>query len=79
MLLPQGPDKQRLHDVPDLPEVPVPATPKGPQRLVEVELEHPGQTKHNSFTWLYYNCMLDTTHPRFDENSVPLAVAHDQY
>lgn len=30
-----------LHDVPDLPEVPVPATPKGPQRLVEVELEHP--------------------------------------
>lgn len=30
-----------LHDVPDLPEVPVPATSKGPQRLVEVELEHP--------------------------------------
>lgn len=37
------------------------------------------QTKHISFTWLYYNCMLDTTHPRFDENSVPLAVARDQY
>lgn len=42
-------------------------------------LSDQSQTKHNSFTWLYCNCMLDTTHPRFDENSVPLAIAHDQY
>lgn len=37
------------------------------------------KTKHSYFTRLYYKCMLGTTHPHLDENSVPLAVAHYQY
>lgn len=49
-----------LHDVPDLPEVLVPATPKGPQRLVEVELEHPA-----------VDCLLQPRLPRAPLRGAP--------
>lgn len=51
-------------------------TQQGVSTTPAATLSDHSQTKHNHFTWLYYNYMLDTTNPSFDESRVPLAIVH---